>query len=320
MRDFRLLTVVASVAALCVCAVADLETIDDQDTTKTGLVSFGDKVNAVINALNLSATFNTNSITFDNGAVIENGDTNTLTVTEKTLAVVGDETVGGTLDVTGVLTASSNLDVAVNATVGGTLGVDGNATLGGATSVSNLLTDVTANAAEGASGKSTVVSRMAGLREAVITFTMTDAANDLDLPDGAHGDGACVLTLPEGRIWFAGATIDATVTNSADGFSDDTNDVYYVAIGTAEAGDDDDLTNTEADIIAKTTIDTDSGSDLSYEWEADMTAGGDSVFDGTASPVKLYANAAIADASNSNAVDVCISGTAHVWFVLLGDD
>jgi fibronectin-binding autotransporter adhesin len=58
-------------------------------------------------------------------------------ITGATLNVIGDTTIGGTLNVTGAL-SYTNLSVADNATIGGTLGVTGATTLGSVTSSKHL--------------------------------------------------------------------------------------------------------------------------------------------------------------------------------------
>ncbi len=56
-----------------------------------------------------SKTSGTADIRFPNGAIIKNGDANTLTITEATVAITGAETVSTTLGVTGAATFSSNI-------------------------------------------------------------------------------------------------------------------------------------------------------------------------------------------------------------------
>lgn len=149
---------------------------------------------------------------------------------------------------------------------------------------------------------------------AAFTKTFTDGSDE--------GESQLLYTFPEGRIYILGAAINAAVTNDA-GFEASANDTWHGAIGTAAAGDDADLTGTEADIIAKTTFDTASGTAGHHEWEADMTAGGDSVFDGTATAVSLYANFAAANGSittNNATAGIQAGGTLNVYWIHLGDD
>ena len=149
---------------------------------------------------------------------------------------------------------------------------------------------------------------------AAFTKTFTDGSDE--------GESQLLYTFPEGRIYILGAAIDAAVTNDS-GYEATANDIWYGAIGTAAAGDDGDLTSTEADIIDKTTFDTADGADGHHEWEADFTAGADTVFDGTATAVKLYFNAAAANTSISTNNATCgmqAGGTLAVYWINLGDD
>jgi len=156
------------------------------------------------------------------------------------------------------------------------------------------------------------------LRRTVITFTnITEIATD----GSDEGESQLLYTFPEGRILIIGAAIDTTNSVATNAFNASTDDIYYTAIGTAAAGDDADLTGTEADIIAKASNDTTSDTVLDFSWEADMTAGGDSVFDGTATAVKLYYNFAVADASTkANVTNTMSVGSLAVDWVFLGDD
>ena len=139
MRKLDWLVTIAMVPVLLACALVlfagDITDVTNQDTTKTGLVSLGAKLQQCIDRIN-GSSLQTNSVTFTNGGVIENGDTNTLTLTEKTVEIAGDATVSGTLGVTGDTTVSNlaatgTADVTGDATVGGTLGVTGAVTMGG---------------------------------------------------------------------------------------------------------------------------------------------------------------------------------------------
>lgn len=149
---------------------------------------------------------------------------------------------------------------------------------------------------------------------AAFTKTFTDGSDE--------GESQLLYTFPEGRIYILGAAIDAAVTNDS-GYEATANDVWFGGIGTAAAGDDATLSGTEQDIIAVTTFDTASGETGHHEWEADMTAGGDTVFDGTTTAVKLYFNAAAADTSISTNNATCgmqAGGTLAVYWINLGDD
>ena len=157
-----------------------------------------------------------------------------------------------------------------------------------------------------------------------IVYTFTNVV--LSLTNGAdNADSAALLTFPEGRIYILGAAINATVACTTNVWENSPNDIFYVGIGTAAAAQDATLSSTEQDVIAVATLDTvaaggDGGTVFSFEWEDDMTAGADSVFDGTASAVKLYANTCVADTSISGDVTVTITGSARFHYIFLGDD
>ena len=151
----------------------------------------------------------------------------------------------------------------------------------------------------------------------VITFTnvLETFTNGSD-----EGESQVICAFPEGRIYILSAAINATVTNSNPGFEANANDIYYVGVGSVVAADDATLSSTEQDIIAVQTLDTVSDSVTSFEVEEDMTAGGDSVYDGTAGAQSLYLNLCVADSSISNNVTVGVSGTLSVAWAFLGDD
>jgi len=145
-------------------------------------------------------------------------------------------------------------------------------------------------------------------------FVAVDAAN--------NGETELIYVFPAGRIYVLGAAIDATVVNNTNCTEATANDVYYVGVGTtAAAGTASDLATTTQDIIAKTTITTDSGAVLSTAWEADMTCGADTVHDGTSTAIDLHLNLAIADTSlSSENMTNTITGTLNLYWVNLGDD
>ena len=155
------------------------------------------------------------------------------------------------------------------------------------------------------------------VHETVLTFgtvveTFTDGSDE--------GESTNIYTFPQGRILILGAAIDATAVAATNCFEATANDIYYVGIGSAAAGDDATLASTEQDIIAVTTLDTASGGTLTHQWEADMTAGGDSVYDGTASAQVLYFNTCVANTSISNDCSVTLTGVLRLTWVFLGDD
>jgi hypothetical protein len=200
---------------------------------------------------------------------------------------------------------------------------DGNLTVGGSATITGSVNVIGGVYGVGTGLASNGVCTASHITPCVQKTVLTFAAITHTFTDGSdEGESQLLYTFPEGRVYILGAAIDAAVTNNA-GYEASANDIWYGAIGTAAAGDDGDLTSTEADIIAKTTFDTASGEDGHHEWEADMTAGADTVFDGTATAVSLYFNAAAADTSikTGNATaGIQAGGTLTIYWVLLGDD
>lgn len=155
---------------------------------------------------------------------------------------------------------------------------------------------------------------------AVKQVTITFTSNKVDLADGGDVGGSTnLLTFPEGRILIIGAAIDATVITT-NAWNPSAADTFVVAVGSVAAAADNALTSTEADILASLTCDTASGGTLTFAWEADMTAGADSVFDGTATAVSLFLNVATDDDNTAAAVSVWFTGVFNVFYVWLGDD
>lgn len=183
--------------------------------------------------------------------------------------------------------------------------------------VINVPTTTSGNGAIVAS-KCTVVEYGDGvLHKSVITFTLT-GDHDIDVDDGGKSAGVKVFDMPEGRLSVLGVTIDAsTVTNNV--YNASTNDIYYVSVGTVDGTQaaDADLTSTEADIIPKTTLDTVSSTTLTLTWKTALAAAAQ--FDGTTTPVDLFVNVAVPDASNTDATTHAITGTMTITWINLGD-
>lgn len=200
---------------------------------------------------------------------------------------------------------------------------DGNLTVGGSATITGTVHAIGGVYGVGTGLASNGVCTAAHVAPCVQKTVLTFAAIPVTFTDGSdEGESQLLYTFPKGRVYILGAAINAAVTNNA-GYEASANDIWYGAIGTAAAGDDADLTSTEADIIAKTTFDTASGEDGHHEWQADMTAGADTVFDGTATAVSLYFNAAAANTSikTGNATaGIQAGGTLTVYWILLGDD
>ena len=194
-------------------------------------------------------------------------------------------------------------------------------TAGDVTLTAGSFTDSVGTFGEGLAGTGvTSVTTAAEYRgvvhETVLTFgTVVETFTDGD----DEGESTNIYTFPQGRILILGAAIDASVTCSTN-FGANPNDLFYVGIGSAAAGDDPTLSETEQDIIAVTTLDTVSNTVWTFAWEADMTAGGDSVYDGTASAQVLYFNTCVADTSISADTTATLTGILRLTWVFLGDD
>jgi hypothetical protein len=200
---------------------------------------------------------------------------------------------------------------------------EGNLTVGGSGAITGALNVIGGVYGVGTGLASNGVCTAAHVAPCVQKTVLTFAAITHTFTDGSdEGESQLLYTFPEGRVYILGAAIDCAVTNSA-GYEASENDIWYGAIGSAAAADDGDLTSTEADIIAKTTFDTVGGTVGHHDWEGDMTCGADTVFDGTATAVSLYFNAAAANTSikTGNATaGIQAGGTLTVYWVLLGDD
>ena len=195
---------------------------------------------------------------------------------------------------------------------GSTLTMNGTPTFGTAPKIASGGTAPTGVA------DSTVLS---GVRQTTLTFTLT-GANDIDVEDGGKTKGTLIWTAPEGVILVYSAVINASVvTNNV--YNTSTNDVYYVGVGTADGtkAADADLTGTEQNIIAKTTLDTVSSTTLTLPWTGYMgtLAYANNVFDGHTTPVKLYMNVAVPDASNTGATTHAVTGTLTIVYSVVGD-
>ena len=149
-----------------------------------------------------------------------------------------------------------------------------------------------------------------------VTLTVTGASL-VTLADGAHGAGKVEFTFPAGLIYIVGCTATGTIVNATN-FNASANDTYSFAIGTATAGDDADLTSTEANILPKQTIDTASGTLASQVIGAVSTT--PAVFNGVNTPVAVYLNYAIADACNHASNTFGTSAMiVKIWYYNLGD-
>ena len=278
-------------------------------------------------------TMDVNDVTVDAGSGVDTATAGALalgaaTATSVTLgASDADTTVTGDLNVTGLdidgtgaltIGAADATSFAIGAaditttspgafTVGSTKAV----TLRGKTVDS--VAGATAAAAQG-----TMATSFGAVHYDVITWTNTTAVDTFT--DGSdEGESELIFTFPEGRILILGAACNFTVTVGST-FEASDNDHWFVGVGTAAAGDDATLSSTEQDVIAVQDLDTVGGGTQSFEVEVDMTSGGDSVFDGTTTAVKLYMNSCVADTQISANTAWTNAGTLQVVWVFLGDD
>lgn len=145
----------------------------------------------------------------------------------------------------------------------------------------------------------TVAEAACSLVETTITISKTLTATD----GSDEGESAKIFDCDEGMFNLLGAIADLTVVSSAGA----TGTVLYVAFGTAAAGDDSDLTSTEADVIPRTTLNPSAAGATTNDFHAVLATA--AIFNGASAAKALYLNLAI-DNDNMNAAvtNVC-SGT-----------
>lgn len=194
-------------------------------------------------------------------------------------------------------------------------------TVGSAKDTLTLAVEPRVAAGVGTAGTGVTATEALSVRTVTLTFALT-GANDIDVADGDKSTGVKVFDFPQGRILLLGAVIDASVTTN-DAYNANPNDIYYVGVGTVDGTQaaDADLTATEQNIIAKTTLDTASNVTLTHDWHAGMgtLAYADNVFDGTTTATAVFVNVAVPDASNTKASTHAITGTLRLTYVNLGD-
>lgn len=136
------------------------------------------------------------------------------------------------------------------------------------------------------------------------TVTFTNVS--VTATDGsAEGENVKVWEGDDGAFVLDMAVADCAVVNSAGATTD-----FYVSFGTAGAGDDDDLTGTEADIIPKTTL---NGNGRVTTNDFDAVIADPTVFDGTGTAKDIYFNLAIPDANMDADVTNTLSGTLYLY-------
>ena len=168
--------------------------------------------------------------------------------------------------------------------------------------------DVTAVA-----GAATSVESWGESHKCVITITNAQVA----LADGDDGEGVKVADFPEGVWLIEGVVADLVVTNSGN-FNASDDDHYYVSLGTVEATDaDNDLTGTEANLLAKQPLDTAAGATTSADVETFLSA--PVIIDGSSTALDVWCNASVEATDNSDANTIDFTGTVTIWGRKLGD-
>jgi hypothetical protein len=141
---------------------------------------------------------------------------------------------------------------------------------------------------------------VADIVKTVVTFTNVQMVAT-DTSD--EGESAKVADFDAGAFTILSAVLDATCTISAGATSD-----WYIACGTAAAGDDSDLTSTEADVIPKTTIASGAGAKA-----GDAVLSAVIVMDGTSAAKDLYFNMAIDDDNMDADFTNTVTGTLTIY-------
>jgi len=212
-----------------------------------------------------------------------------------------------------IYTEQGKVELRGTTDVTGTLKINGT-TLTGTAAELNTLTDAQTPGTVGTNGES-VVESYGAVNKTTITFNNTMTATD----GSAEGETEKIYTFPEGRIYILGGAINATIVNTAT--EANANDIFLMGIGTAAANDDADLSDAnETDVFAGPTLE-DAAVTLTNQWEADFTAGADTVFDGTSTAVSLNLNMGIADACiKTSHFSATVTGSATIFWINLGDD
>jgi hypothetical protein len=138
------------------------------------------------------------------------------------------------------------------------------------------------------------------------------------LADGDHGGGVKLYDFPEGVIAIHGVVLNCTVINTTN-FNASDNDHYYVAVGTVVAADDNDLTGTEANLIAKIDEDTAGGATTMHAETTYLST--PLLVDGSSTACDIALNFAVeaSDNSGSNTFAIAVGDTIGVTWSKLGD-
>jgi len=217
-----------------------------------------------------------------------------------TLSVTGATDLASTLSVEGATTMDS-LTV-TNATSGSTLALSGNQTT----------TDSTVGAIAAGTG-SVVEHGNQAYHKTVITVTNAGVT----LADGDDGEGVKIYDFDEGVVAIHGVLCNLVYTNSGN-FNASDDDHYYVSIGTVEATDgNNDLTGTEANLIAKTDFDTAAGATTTHTNSTFLDTP-DSI-DGSSTALDIWLNTSVEATDNSGTNYIFATGTVTVLWSPLGD-
>lgn len=142
-----------------------------------------------------------------------------------------------------------------------------------------------------------------------LSVTTTDATTN-----GAHGN-RLLFTFPQGLVVIHGAVTDLTIARV--GTSITASASIVGALGTtAAANTNDTLTTTEANIVPSTAATLASGTGA---FRGEST--GAAILDGTTTPVPIYLNFAMPDASHGTTADaLTVNGTIRLVYSWIGDN
>lgn len=135
----------------------------------------------------------------------------------------------------------------------------------------------------------------------ITTITITNAVlTATDTSD--EGESVKIFDFDAGAFTLLSAVANLSVVSSAGATN-----TFYVSVGTVAAADDSDLTSTEADVVARATINTTAGTVLTNAVDAVLAS--PTALDGTATAKDLYLNLAIDDDNMNADVTNTFSGT-----------
>jgi hypothetical protein len=130
--------------------------------------------------------------------------------------------------------------------------------------------------------------------------------------------GLKIYDFPAGAVLILGSTADLALTKSSAGVNDDWDGDF--GLGTATAGNDASLTNTEDDVLPTTATPQATSGETTATGQS--TADENVVHDGTTTAKDLYLNFLVDDADQDvtgTACNLIADGTITVYWVNLGD-